>query len=489
MKYKIYAIASLCVAFVIITCSLWFSKSEDTYRYHQHLEAQPKAECSHSEDVFCTHLPLLQIDTGSKAIPGKVYNDDYLHPTVTEDGKTEIICNLTLVDNLDTNNHIHDAATVKTDAYINIRGRSSRSFDKTGYSIRLVDNAGENNPQSLAGMGSHHEWVLHGPFLDKTLIRNYMWYNIGGEIMDYAPNVRFCEVIINGEYMGVYVLTENITAGKNGTRLDLSVNKKDNSFTGYLLRADNGSENPIKNIDTFSIYSKRFPNKIDIVFPGASNLTPEIAEGIRQDFSQFEKSVYSFDYDSSEYGYETMIDVGSFVDYFILNEFTTNYDAGWLSTYVYKDLDGKYKMCIWDFNSACDNYQEKAIEPKGFIFQYCVWFNMFVKDEEFNEKIIERYEQLRKTYLNEDYLNQYIDDTVNYLGDAVARNFEKWGYTFSDEDPLLTPVERNPHSHNEAVLQLKSNIAERGDWMDKNIHTLLQYSAESKVKKYKEHTD
>ena len=43
-------------------------------------------------------------------------------------------------------------------------------------------------------MDPHHEWVLHGPFLDKTLIRNYMWYNIAGEIMDYAPNVRFCEV-------------------------------------------------------------------------------------------------------------------------------------------------------------------------------------------------------------------------------------------------------------------------------------------------------
>ena len=330
MKYKVYGIVSFCLAFVVIASSLWFTRSEEKERYHQHLMAEPKAACSHSDDLFCTHLPLIQIDTNGVAIPGKVYNGDYSHPTVTEDGKTEIICDIQLTDNESTNNHIQDPATVLSCAYINVRGKSSRDFDKAGYSIRLVTEQGENNPQALAGMDLHHEWILHGPFLDKTLLRNYMWYNIGGEIMDYAPNVRFCEVVINGEYMGLYVLAENITAGENGARLNLSVDKKDNSFTGYLLRMDQGSTNPIKNIDTFSVYAKRFPNKVDIVYPGASNLTPEIAESIRQDFSQFEKSIYSFDYDNKKYGYETMKDTQSFVDYFIINELTLNYDAGWL---------------------------------------------------------------------------------------------------------------------------------------------------------------
>ena len=489
MKHKLYAIVSLAVSAAIVTTSLYFSREENRQRYHQHQMAEPKAPCSHIADVFCTHLPLIQIDTGGVAIPGKVYNGDYLNPTVTEDGKTEILCVIKLTDNEKMNNHITDAASVKSHAYINVRGRSSRNFDKTGYSIHLVTEQGENNPQALAGMDAHHEWVLHGPFLDKTLIRNYMWYNIGGEIMDYAPNVRFCEVMINGEYVGVYVLAENITAGKEGARLNLSVDRKDNSFAGYLLRMDQGSANPLKNIDTFSVYSKRFPNKVDIVYPGASNLTPEIAESIRQDFSKFEKTIYSFDYDNDQYGYQTMLDVDSFVDYFILNEFTTNYDAGWLSTYVYKDLDGKLRMCIWDFNSACDNYQEQAIQPTGFIFQYCVWYTMLIKDEDFTERIIDRYNALRKSYLSEEYLNTYIDDTIRYLGDAVTRNFDKWGYTFAEDYTLLTPMERNLHSYDQAIAALKSNIAVRGTWMDENIHTLRQYSAESKVKKYNEHTD
>lgn len=488
MKYKICALVSLVMVFVIITVSLYCTRIEDVERYHQHREAQPKEPCSHGEDVFCTHLPLVQIDTGGKAIPGKVIDGDYLHPTLT-DGLSEIVCQVQVTDHETTNNHVADAATMASRAYINVHGNSSRAFDKPGYAIRLVTDTDENNPQMMAGMDTHHEWVLHGPFLDKTLIRNYMWYNIAGEIMDYAPNVRFCEVMINGEYMGVYVLAESITAGQEGARLNLSVDKKDNSFAGYLIRMDRGSKNPLKNIDTFSIYSMRFPNQADIVYPGSANLTPAIAEEIRQDFSAFEKAVYSFDYDNDKYGYHQMIDVESFVDYFILNEFTTNYDAGWLSTYVYKDLDGKFRMCVWDFNSACDNYQEQMLPTNGFNFQYCVWFVMMMKDQDFTEHIIRRYAELRETYLNEEYLNQYIDDTIAYLGDAVDRNFEKWGYTFDEEFALLTPAERNFHSYEEAVNALRSNIAERGAWMDKNIHTLRQYSAESKVKKYNEHTD
>ena len=63
-----------------------------------------------------------------------------------------------------------------------------------------------------------------------------MWYNIAGQIMDYAPEVRFCEVFFNGEYRGLYVMCESITAGED--RLQLKVDKKDNTFTGYLLRLD-----------------------------------------------------------------------------------------------------------------------------------------------------------------------------------------------------------------------------------------------------------
>ena len=112
-----------------------------------------------------------------------------------------------------------------------------------------------------------------------------------------------------------------------------------------------------------------------------------------------------------------------------------------------------------------------------------------MKDEKFVEKIINRYYELRKTYLNEEYLNSYIDETIEYLGDAVQRNFEKWGYTFNQEYDLMHPTERNPRYYDEAISQMKDFITKRIAFMDENIESLRQNSAESKTKKYNEVSD
>lgn len=491
MKYKLWGI-SACVV-VICLClvipAMIRDKSEN--RYHQHLEALSKEPCSHGDEIFCTHLPLVLIDTGGVEIPGRSIRkteDGQTVYTTAEDGSTEIPGYITIIDDETKNNHVDDTPSVSSNMMIHVRGRSSRHFDKPNYGVTLIDENGKNNPQSVMGMDAHHEWVLHGPFLDKTLIRNYMWYNIAGEIMDYAPNVRFCEVMVNGEYQGVYLMTEKITAGKDGARLNLEVNRKDNTFTGYLLRVDQGSKNEMKNINNFSTYSMRLAAEqiFNIEYPGMANLTPELKEAITQDVSAFEKALYSYDYDNKKYGYYKRIDVESFVDYFLINELTCNVDAGALSTYVYKDIDGLFRMCVWDFNNSCDMYQEGDVHTRSFFLHNTFWYYMLTKDEDFTEQIIKRYRKLQNTVFSEEFLYAYIDDVVEYLGDAVDRNFEKWGYTFDEEFRLLNAEDREIHSYDEAIEQLKRFLHIRISWLDSNIETLRQYSVESKVKKYNE---
>ncbi|MBQ9134370.1 MAG: CotH kinase family protein [Clostridia bacterium] len=481
-----------CVLALAITFITAAVRSDTNDRFHQHMDAEPKTACTHGDDRFCTHLPLVQIDTGGEDIPGVPIPDAdgrQIGFTTTESGETELLCNIKITDNPSENNHIGDTPAVDSAARVRVHGNSSRFFDKHNYSVTFVTESGENNPLSVMGMDAHHEWVLHGPFLDKTLLRNYLCCNIAGEIMDWAPNVRFCEVILSGEYNGLYLMTESITAGQDGARLNMTVDKKDNSFSGYILRLDRGSANALKNIEPFSLYSDRIANgHINIVYPGAANLTEELRESIRQDFSDFEHMLYSFDFDHSEYGYSQAIDVDSFINYFLLNEFTCNYDAGTYSTYIYKGIDGKYRMCVWDFNNAFDNYQEQRTDAEMFTLQECLWYYMLIKDDDFTDTLIDRYYALRQTYFSEEYLDTYIDDTIAYLGDAIDRNFEKWGYTFESDEGLLSPHSRNPHSYAEAVEQLKAFIAKRGGWMDENIEALRQYSANSKTKLYKEHT-
>ena len=123
-----------------------------------------------------------------------------------------------------------------------------------------------------------------------------------------------------------------------------------------------------------------------------------------------------------------------------------------------------------------------------FELQNKLWLAMLMKDEDFVESVISKYRTLRKTLLSDEYLENYIDSVIDYLGPAIERNNARWAEAFSD-DTLLEPADRNLHSYDEAVAQLKTFFRERTAWLDDNIESLKQYSASSKIKKYTEVTD
>ena len=485
-------VCALCIGLAAVATLADFEEKES--RIHQHLEAGEKAACSHEANLLCTHLPLVEIETGGYDIPGAPVLDEkgfIVDYTVTEAGESRLKATVEITDNAETNNHVTDTPLLTTSALINIRGRSSREFDKKSYRITLIHDDGINNNQPVMGMGAHHEWVLHGPFLDKSLIRNYMMYNITGECMEYAPSVRFCEVVIDGSYQGLYLMTESITKGYAGSRLTMEVEKKDNTFSGYILCVNDiyPFEETTSVISDYGNYAYVARIPVEVVYPGRINQTEEIRRAIELEFSAFEKALYSYDYDNEDYGYTQWIDSLSFVDYYILNEFVCNIDAGRLSTYVYKDISGKYKMCVWDFNNACDNYMESRVNLHDFDTQNRLYYHMLCRDEDFTEAIITRYKELRQSVLSEEYLMNYIDQTVSYLGPAIDRNYDKWGYSFKAEYNLLKGEGREICSYDEAIRQLKEFLIERGNWMDQNIDALREFSAESAVKKYNENAD
>ena len=138
-------------------------------------------------------------------------------------------------------------------------------------------------------------------------------------------------------------------------------------------------------------------------------------------------------------------------------------------------------MCVWDFNSACDNYQESPVQTDGVLMQYGLWYEMLFKDQEITERVIRRYHELRDTYFSREYLFDFIDSSAAYLGDAAARNYALWG-----NHAYLLPLDRNPASYEESIQQIKDFLNARISFLDENIEMLRQYSAESKIKKYNE---
>lgn len=490
MKYRVIGtLAAVLMLLTVLLTSAW-SDEGPANRVHQHLTArQPDAGCDCDGSELCTHLPLVLIDTGGQEIPGKVtgQTDDFGETinTLAADGRDVIDVSFVIVDNQTRNNHPSDEATLTTTAQIRVRGHSSRLFEKSPYQLDFVDENGEAAPAAVMGMPAHSEWVLYGPYLDKSLVRNYMWYNFAGEVMEWAPNVRYCELILNGEYRGLYLMVETITDGVD-CRLNLSTTEQNVKTTGYLLRGDRTTQEDLGGQrDIYTYLERMLTLRTDILikYPGRSSLTQELRQEIELDYAAFEKALYSYDYDTDDYGYWNYIDVDNFVDYFLINEFSLNVDAGRYSTYIYKDLSGKFKLAVWDFNNACDNFPTDPLTPDQINMVSHTWFFMLCKSEDFVERLLDRYDELRASVLNETYLLNYIDETLAYLGPAVERNNQRWNDAMTQWEPL-TPEERNLHSHEEAVDQLKEWLYERGIWLDENIHTIRQNCHPSRTKVY-----
>lgn len=509
MKYKLLGSA---MAVLMLLCALGASavdRDSGANRYHQHLSAPvPREECGCGGEDLCTHLPIIRIETGGQEIPGSIIRDPededvVLGYTTTETGAEEILVSIETVEAEGVWHHASDEADQSGLAWFRIRGNSSRNFLKKNYRIELVaDETGTQNLElPLLGMDPDNDWALHGPFLDKTLLRNYVWMNLSAEIMGYAPEVRFCEVLLDGEYIGVYVLMETIK--EDEYRVDLSDYEAGAGAYSYLLEMDGVSDaqTPASGVTEAIVESYTwYTNQMEfdevsttafyIRYPHAEDLTEEVIDYIQRDISRIERGLYSSDMVTGRYDYEEEIDVDSFVDYYILQEFLAVNDAFSRSTYLYRDIRGKLNIGpVWDYNNVLNNFFHE-FSREGFLLEDRSWYGRLMTDEGFVQRVIARYRQLRQGILSDDYLDAYIDDVVEYLGPAIQRNDEVWGWSYDPDllevrqrrepDADETLEDANPHSYEDAVGRMKGYMFSRAEWLDENIQSLYQYCHRSK---------
>ena len=356
-------------------------------------------------------------------------------------------------------------------ATIKYRGASSYSkFDKKQYRIKFYKNKKDSAKEvSLAGMGANSEWVLNGPYLDKTLIRNKLVYDLARELNGWAPDTRFVELFVDGEYQGVYLAVEPVTNGESRLRLaEFGLLSGETAYIVNRDRIDTGSEE----IDTWGKTNGYTYNALYIRYPSKNKITEKQKEYIQKDISEFEQALYGKNFSDKRIGYQAYIDMDNWVDYFIINEFAMNYDAGNLSTYLYKELDGKLQLAVWDFNNGFDNYQWFRTETDVLHTVENSWFQRLWQDEAFRERVCERYVQLRKTTLSDEHIAEEIASYQEELGEAVDRNFKVWGYSFKENLLAGTSKEgtsRNIRSYEEAMKQLTDTIRERLAYLDKEL--------------------
>ncbi len=181
--------------------------------------------------VFESNLPIIVIET----MNGQEIPDE---PKIT--------AQMGIVDN-ETGMNEYPGTYNDYDGKIGIerRGASSQGYAKVGYGLETRLENGENNNVSLLGMPVENDWVLHGPYSDKSLIRNVLAYQFSREMGQYASRTRLCELFINNTYSGVYVLMEKIK--RDTFRLDIGklepheVSGRDVTG-GYIFKLDKQNE-------------------------------------------------------------------------------------------------------------------------------------------------------------------------------------------------------------------------------------------------------
>lgn len=371
---------------------------------------------------------------------------------------------------------------------IEYRGSSSQNMPKKSYGFETWDVNGNAIDSSLLGMPEESDWILSASYSDKSLLNNYMTYDLARMIGWYAPRCVFVELVINGEYQGVYILMEKIK--RDNDRVDIAnlqpIDIAGDQLTGgYIVKIDKSTGNggggwtsnyaPDTNINGQTIfYQYEYPSDITIV--------PQQATYIQAYIDSFETALAGPNFMDTAIGYAHYIDVNSFVDYFLLNEISRNVDGYRLSTYLYKD---KYsnggKLTIgpcWDYDIAWGNanyclgndptgWAIDFAEPcSGDYWQIPFWWDRLLQDTAFQNKLKCRWEELKMTALSVSYLHNYCDSMETYLTEGAGRNFITWPILGTWVWPNPGPL---PTTYAGEIDELKNWISTRWTWMDNNM--------------------
>lgn len=347
---------------------------------------------------------------------------------------------------------------------IELRGNSTQNiFPKKPYLIETRDSLGENFNVSLLGMPAENDWILLASYIDRTFIRDPLAHYLSSQTGRWSSRSKFCEVIVNDEYMGIYILTEKIKRDDN--RLDI---KK--------LVPDDTSSTDITGGYIFEItgFGGDFGENRLLHYPKREDITDDQLAYIRNYDDGF-RYVMSFPaFSDPVNGYEKFIDTESFIDEIIVQELMRNSDAyGW-SGYFHKDRNEKLKAGpVWDFDQSSGNSSYLNGErTTGWVLGQTMWHPFFWKklfeDEGFNNKVTIRWNELRKDKFSNENILLFIDSCANYLEEAQERNFEKW--------PVLgvflwreTEGYQNRDTYQKEVAYLKNYMTARAEWMDDQL--------------------
>lgn len=349
-----------------------------------------------------------------------------------------------------------DCAEFAGDIEIKGRGHNTWGQPKKPYAVKLASKS------ELMGMNKHKRWVLLANAGDKTLLRNRVAYEIGRRTeLPWTPHNRYVDVIMNGEFVGSYLLCEQIRVDKNRVDITEAESGMAADAVGYLLELDRYYDEPIK------FRSQYMDLPVNVKDPDEEVITTEQRQYIADYINKVEQLLYGGA--TVDPAYRNYIDLDTFIDWWMVVELTGNRDPRLPgSCYMYKDAGGK--LCagpLWDFDLTT------FTDSKGFrLYDYTIdpddksqtdrslWYGKLFTDPEFKARAKERWNRFRPAFGT---IEEFIDAEADKIAVSAKSNWDIWTLTESgsNRDETL--------SWEEAVAQMKINYRNRLEWMDAQI--------------------
>lgn len=352
-----------------------------------------------------------------------------------------------------------DVSGAPVNGTLRIRGRGNSTWDlhpKKSYRLKLDDKA------SLLDMPSSKDWVLIANHADKTLLRNVLAMELGASLgMPWTPRARSVEVFLNGQYSGVYLLSENIKIAKDRVNIDELEEDDvgaDKIGGGYLLEVDFRE-------DGYTMHSAI--DDLPIVFQDPDEPAPAQEAYIKDYIAQFETVLHSSGFADPATGYAAYIDVDSFVRWYLVNEVFRNVDSQlWSSCWMYKPRDGKLHMGpLWDFDLSAGNADyADAYEASGWWVHDGPWFERLFQDPAFVARVREVWNEIKADQLPA--MLQSIHTHAAAMQQSQLNNFQRWPVL----ETYVWPNYAIPGSYAGEIDYLDEFLTARIAWLDKQFN-------------------
>ena len=367
---------------------------------------------------------------------------------------------------------------------IEIRGNYSASLPQKPYGFELWDVNGNSIDAPLLGMPAENDWVLLANYNDKSFARNVLPFQLFDSMGHYATRTRLVDVMINGEYRGIYLLGEKIK--RDSARVDIP-KLEPTEITGvdvtggYMLKIDYWDTDNSWELQHSPVGYPGLDVHMVYYYPTAEDIVLQQRTYIQAFIDAFEDALYGVDFADPVVGYRQYISTSTFVDYLLISEVTRNVDGYKKSHFFYKDKDhpdGTFRKLksgpVWDFDWSQKDIEGGSEDGSGLMYEYpdsdvnaTGWEIRLMQDPLFADEVRCRYDDLRRNLLSETTLFAKIDSVASLVNESQAWHYDVWENMGVDSG---TPeVEAPSQTYAEEVQRLKGWYHRRLTWLDDNL--------------------